>query len=124
MNNSWLNRDIENDMNIYSREEFEQAFFNPNIEKYVLRLYIAGTTPKSLRALEKIATICKEYLHERYELEVIDIYKQPQRLEEDQIIAIPTLIKKLPLPLQKFIGDLANTEKLLIALDISPYKSN
>jgi circadian clock protein KaiB len=86
-----------------------------------LRLYIAGETPHSIRAFKKIKEICETYLKGRYELEVIDIYENPELMEEEQVVAIPTLIKKLPPPLQKFIGDMANTEKILIGLDLLPY---
>lgn len=85
---------------------------------YVLRLYLSGTTPQSIRAITNIKNICEEHLPDRYELEVIDIHRQPSLLERDQILATPTLIKKLPLPLRKLIGDMANTEKILLGLDL------
>jgi circadian clock protein KaiB len=103
---------------------FEEFLSRPSEEKYLLRLFIAGNTPNSNRAFNKIKNICEEYLPGRYELEVIDIYEQPELMEQEQIIAIPTLVKKLPPPLQKFIGDLANTEKVLLGLDINYYRSN
>jgi len=89
-------------------------------EKYVLRLYVTGMTPKSINAIENIRKICEENLQGRYELEVIDIYQQPQYAKQEQILAAPTLIKKLPLPLRKFIGDMSNKEKILIGLNIVP----
>jgi len=88
--------------------------------KYVLRLYVAGTTPKSVTAIENIKRICEEYLKGRYVLEVVDIYQQPVLAKGDQIIAVPTLIKKLPLPLRKFIGDMSTTERILVGLDLRP----
>lgn len=91
-------------------------------KKYVLSLYIAGVTPKSTRAIMNIKKICEEYLKGRYELEVVDIYQQPELAKGEQIIAIPTLLKKLPLPLRKFIGDMSKTEKILVGLDIKPMK--
>lgn len=91
-------------------------FADQKLDKYVLRLYIANYNQKSLSALEKIQKLCEERLPGRYELEVIDIYQQPERLEEDQIFAIPTLIKEFPPPIKKLIGDLTDTEKLIIAL--------
>jgi circadian clock protein KaiB len=88
--------------------------------KYVLRLYVAGTTPNSVRAIENIKRICEEFLKGRYVLEVIDIYQQPVLAKGDQIIAVPTLIKKLPQPLRKFIGDMSATERILVGLDLRP----
>ena len=88
--------------------------------KYVLRLYVAGTTPNSVRAIENIKRICEEFLKGRYDLEVVDIYQQPVLAKGDQIIAVPTLIKKLPLPLRKFIGDISSTERILVGLDLRP----
>lgn len=88
--------------------------------EYVLRLYVAGTTPNSVRAIENIKRICEEFLKGRYDLEVIDIYQQPVLAKGDQIIAVPTLIKKLPLPLRKFIGDMSVTERILVGLDLRP----
>jgi circadian clock protein KaiB len=87
-------------------------------EKYVLRLYISGSTPKSVKAIQNIRKICVEYLVGRYSLEVIDIYQQPALAKGEQIIAVPTLIKELPGPLRTFIGDLSNTEKILFGLDL------
>lgn len=91
-------------------------------KKYVLHLYIAGATPKSTRAIVNIKKICEEYLKGRYELKVVDIYQQPVLAKGEQIIAAPTLLKKLPLPLRKFIGDMSNTEKILVGLDLKPKK--
>jgi circadian clock protein KaiB len=87
---------------------------------YVLRLYIAGTTPRSSRAVMNIKEICERSLKNHYDLEVIDIYQQPKLTKGQQIIAAPTLVKELPLPLRKFIGDMSNTEKILIGLDLKP----
>lgn len=89
-------------------------------KEYVLRLYVAGATAKSLTAIKVIREICETHLNGRYDLEVIDIYKQPKLARGEQIIAVPTLIKRLPLPLRKFIGDLTETEKVLLGLDIKP----
>jgi len=88
--------------------------------KYVLRLYVAGTTPNSVRAIGNIKRICEEYLKGRYDLEVVDIYQQPVLAKGDQIIAVPTLIRKLPPPLRKFIGDMSATERILVGLDLRP----
>jgi circadian clock protein KaiB len=85
---------------------------------YALKLYIAGQTPKSLEAINNIKNICEGNLKGRYELEVIDLYLQPQLAQGDQIIALPTLIKKLPPPLRRIIGDMSNTERVLVGLDI------
>ena len=87
-------------------------------EKYVLRLYISGLTQRSSVAIQNIRKICDEQLKDQCDLQVIDIYKQPVLAKGEQIIATPTLIKKLPPPLRKFIGDLTNTERILVGLDL------
>ena len=92
----------------------------PKNKEYVLRLYIAGTTSKSMRAVANIKEICEGSLKNRYDLEVIDIYQQPVLMKGEQIIAAPTLVKKLPLPLRKFIGDMSDTELILVWLDLMP----
>jgi circadian clock protein KaiB len=85
---------------------------------YVLRLYVAGMTPRSTRAIENIRKICREHLEGRYDLQVIDIYQQPTLAGGEQIIAAPTLVKKLPVPLRRFIGDMSQTERILVGLDV------
>ncbi len=100
--------------------DFEEIKYNTDSEKYILRLYITGMTPNSKRAVENVKRICEEHLAGRYELEVIDIYQQPSLAVGEQIIAAPTLIKKLPTPLKKLIGDMSNTEKVLLGLDLRP----
>jgi circadian clock protein KaiB len=87
-------------------------------EEYVLRLYVAGLTARSRTAIENITGICEEYLQGRYSLEVIDVFKRPVLAREEQIIATPTLVKKLPIPLRRFIGDLSSKEKVLVGLDL------
>ena len=89
-------------------------------ERYVLRLYVAGITPKSDRAIRSVKEICEQSLKDRYDLEIVDIYQHPGALKEDQIIVAPTLIKKLPLPLRRLIGDMADREKILLGLDLRP----
>lgn len=86
--------------------------------RYVLRLYVAGTSPKSVNAIANIKKICEENLQGRYELDVIDLYQQPQLAQGEQIIALPTLIRELPPPLRRIIGDMSNTERVLVGLDI------
>jgi circadian clock protein KaiB len=88
------------------------------VERYVLRLYVTGMTPRSTRAVENVRAICEQHLHGRYELEIVDIYQQPSLAKGEQIIAAPTLIKKLPLPLRRVIGDLSSTDRVLVGLDI------
>jgi circadian clock protein KaiB len=83
-----------------------------------LRLYIAGQTPKSVAALKNLSKICDEYMPEKYELKVIDLLKQPQLARGDQIVAVPTVVKNLPVPIRKLIGDLSNTERVLVGLDL------
>ncbi|HXN82306.1 MAG TPA: circadian clock protein KaiB [Myxococcales bacterium] len=87
-------------------------------EQYVLRLYVAGLTPRSRQAIANITSICEEYLQGRYDLEVIDVFKRPVLAREEQIVATPTLVKKLPAPLRRLIGDLSEREKVLIGLDV------
>lgn len=101
-------------------DRLDDAAKNPVPERYVLRLYVTGMTPRSTRAVENVRTICEEHLHGRYDLEVIDIYQQPTLAKGEQIIAAPTLVKKLPLPLRRVIGDLSNTERVLLGLDLRP----
>ena len=102
--------------------EFERAALESHAEGYVLRLYVTGMTPRSIRAVENVRAICEEHLQGRYDLEVIDIYQQPTLAEGEQIIATPTLIKKLPLPLRKVIGDMSSTERVLLGLDLQRSK--
>jgi circadian clock protein KaiB len=92
----------------------------PKKAKHVLRLYVAGTSPKSLRAMRNLKKILDEELEGQYELEIIDIYQQPIFAKEGQIVAAPTLVKELPEPLRKLVGDLSNVEKVLAGLDIYP----
>jgi circadian clock protein KaiB len=96
----------------------EEAAAERQTERYVLRLYIAGLTPRSTLAIQNIRKICEEHLEGRYDLQVVDIYQQPVLAEGEQIIAAPTLIKKLPLPLRRFIGDMSNTERILVGMDL------
>ena len=103
-----------------SVEIFEKAIKDSKEKKYVLRLYVAGTTPKSTQAIVNIKKICEEHLAGRYELQVIDIYQQPVLAEGEQVIAVPTLVKKLPLPLRKFIGSMADMDRILMGLDLKP----
>ena len=106
-----------------STEEFEKAAARQDRAKYVLRLYVTGMTPKSTQAIANVQKLCEKYLEGYYELKVIDIYQQPKLAKGDQIIATPTLIKKLPLPLRRLIGDMSNTERFLIGIDLKPKKS-
>jgi circadian clock protein KaiB len=90
--------------------------------KYVLRLYVSGSTLKSALAVENIKRICEQHLKNRYDLEVIDIYQQPNLAREEQIVAVPTLIKRLPLPLRRLVGDLSNLKTVLVGLDLKVRK--
>ena len=92
----------------------------PRKTTYVLRLYVAGQTPRSIAALANLKKICEEYLAGRYKLQVIDLLENPHLARGDQILAIPTLVRKLPEPVRKIIGDLSNTERVLIGLDLLP----
>jgi circadian clock protein KaiB len=101
-----------------SAEKFDLEVSVLSKEKYILRLYITDTTSRSVLAITNLKKICEEYLEGRYELEVIDLYKNPRLAEDEQIIAAPTLIKKLPLPFRRIIGDMSNKEKVLLGLDL------
>lgn len=87
-------------------------------ETWELRLYIAGKTPRAIQAIENLKRICEEHLAGKYQIEVIDLLEHPQLAQGEQIIAVPTLVRKLPTPIRKIIGDLSNTEKVLVGLDV------
>jgi circadian clock protein KaiB len=106
-----------------STEEFEKAALIRGRAKYVLRLYVTGMTPKSTQAITNVQKLCEEHLEGRYELKVVDIYQQPKLAQGEQIIATPTLIKKLPLPLRKLIGDMSDRERFLVGIDLKPKNS-
>ncbi len=91
--------------------------------QYCLRLYVAGQTPRSLQALSNLKRICEEHLAGNYQVEVIDLLKKPQLAAGDQILAIPTLVRMIPQPARKIIGDLSNTERVLVGLDVRPVAS-
>ena len=106
-----------------STAAFEAATERVQSEKYVLRLYIAGTTAASSRSVETLRAICEENLKGRYELLVVDVFQQPQLAKDEQIVAVPTLIKQLPLPLRRIVGDLSNEQRVLVGLDLKPKKN-
>lgn len=103
-----------------SYEEFEKALAEEKNTQYVLRLFIAGNSAKSAEAIDKIREICEKNLKGRYSLEVVDIYQQPDIARGEQIIAAPTLIKSLPLPLRRIIGNLSSEERILVGLNLTP----
>jgi circadian clock protein KaiB len=92
----------------------------PAPDSWDLRLYVAGPTPRAVRALENLKRICEEHMAGQYRIEVIDLLRTPQLAKGDQIVAVPTLVRKLPEPVRKIIGDLSNTEKVLVGLDLRP----
>ncbi len=98
--------------------EMESILKKRGSKKYVLRLYIAGLTPRSQKAINNIKKICDEKIPGKYKLEIQDIYKNPIIAKNGQILAVPTLVKELPLPLRKFVGDMSFTDKLLVGLDL------
>jgi circadian clock protein KaiB len=102
-------------------ERFEQALNRKTARRaqYILRLYVTGLSPRSLMAISNLKRFCEEHFPDEYELEVIDIYKNPKAARDADIIAAPTLIKKLPAPLRRFVGDLSNQEKLLVGLGLA-----
>lgn len=89
-------------------------------EKWELRLYVAGQTPKSIRAFANLKKFCEEHVSGKYSIEIIDLLKNPKLARGDQIVAIPTLVRKVPQPIRKIIGDLSNTERVIVGLDIRP----
>ena len=101
-----------------AQARLEEAAAKRQAQRYVLRLYIAGLTPRSTLAIQNIRKLCEEHLEGRYDLQVIDIYQHPVLAEGEQILAAPTLIKQLPLPLRRFIGDMSNTERILVGMDL------
>jgi circadian clock protein KaiB len=101
-----------------STAAFERALVSPKKSIYILRLYVTGMTPKSVRAVANVKKICEDHLEGRYELEVIDLYQRPTLAEGEQISAAPTLIKKLPPPLRRIIGDMSNSDRVLVGLDL------
>jgi circadian clock protein KaiB len=88
-----------------------------------LRLYVAGQTPRSLQAFANLKRLCDEHLSDKYKIEVVDLMRDPQRAQTDQIVALPTLVRKLPEPIKRVIGDLSNADKVKIGLDFKPFES-
>ncbi|MEO5351217.1 MAG: circadian clock KaiB family protein [Magnetococcus sp. YQC-3] len=109
---------MKNNKNKDTTKMFEMAVANRETEKYTLCLYVSGMTPRATRAIANIKQICEEHLEGRYTLEVIDLFQQPERAEIDQIVAVPTLIKRLPPPLRRIIGEMSNPEYVLVGLDL------
>ncbi len=103
------------------KNRMEKTLAGRQKEKFILRLFITGTTPASTAAILNLKKICDEYLDGRYELDVIDIYQHPEAARDEQIIAAPTLIKKLPLPIRKFIGNMADKERILAGLNLEAH---
>jgi circadian clock protein KaiB len=101
-----------------STQAFERAQVKQKKTPYVLKLYVTGTTPQSLRAIANIKKLCEVHLKGRYELDVVDLYQQPQLAQGQQIIAVPTLVKKSPLPQRRIIGDMSSSERVLTGLDL------
>lgn len=112
-----INKEIQS-----STEQFELAIENAKNKNYILRLYVTGSTPQSVQAITNIKKICEEHLKGRYDLEVIDLYQKPTLAQGEQIIAAPTLIKQLPLPLRRIIGNMSNLERVLVGLDLQKVK--
>ncbi len=100
----------------------QESESSTELETFELRLYVAGQTPKSIVAFNNLKKLCEEHMTEKYRIEVINLLKNPQLAKGDQIFAIPTLVRKLPPPLRKIIGDLSNTERVLVGLDLRPAK--
>jgi len=107
-----------------SFEEFKRAAKRKAKEKYILKLYVSGMTSRSLQAIENLKKICEDQLSGCYDLQVIDIGQQPELLTSEDIIATPTLVKELPKPIRKIIGDLSDRERILVALNLQPKNGN
>lgn len=105
-------------------ESFEKALAQTSEDNYVLRLYVTGTSPRSLRAIQSLREMCAKYLSGQFLLEVVDIYQQPDLAQTGNLVVTPTLIKSLPLPERRAIGDLSNIERVLSSLDIVPAQRN
>ncbi len=93
---------------------------DPAADKYLLKLYVTGSSPRTRQAIENLQRICEQELQGRYELDIVDVLEHPQAAEDDRILATPTLIKQLPLPLRRVIGDLSDREKVLLGLEVRP----
>ena len=117
-------RDSKTDPPLSCTAEFERILKKPGVGKYVLRLFVTGTTPRSAQAIANIRSLCDETLAGRYDLEVIDIFQQPVRAVGEHIIAVPTLLKKLPAPARRMVGDFSNRNKMLVALGIRYLEPN
>ena len=102
------------------REDYEAAIQGEDLSRYVLRLYVTGMTPRSTRAIANIKALCEERLAGRYDLEVVDARDHPDMARHDEVLAVPTLVKRLPSPLRRLIGDLSNIEHVLVGLDLVP----
>jgi circadian clock protein KaiB len=100
--------------------ERETIIVDADAKKWNLRLYVAGQTPKSIVALANLKRICDEHMNGQYKIEIIDLMENPQLAQRDQIVAIPTLVRELPSPLKRIIGDLSNTDRVLVGLDVVP----
>lgn len=96
----------------------KMAPFKPPV--WELRLYVAGMTPTSIRAFENLKRLCEEHMHGAYKIQVVDLLERPKLASGDQIVAVPTLVRRLPTPVKKIIGDLSNTERVLVGLDLRP----
>lgn len=108
-------------MSHLATQAFEKALAAPpGAEHYRLVLFVTGSTPRSLRAIRNIKELCEERLQGRYSIEVIDVYQHPDHLKPEQILVTPTLIRKLPFPVKRIVGDLSDRERVLVGLDISP----
>jgi circadian clock protein KaiB len=105
-----------------STARFEQALAAAGEQSYVLRLYVAGATPRSQQAIANLTKICETQLEGRYSLEVVDVYQRPQLAADEQIIAAPTLVRLLPEPVARVVGDLSDTSRVLVGLDLLPTK--
>lgn len=107
-----------------SARAYERSVAEASTQNYVLRLYISGMTPAATRAITNLRAICEQYLAGRYELQIVDIYQQPVLAKNEQILAAPTLVKKLPLPLRRIIGDMSSKDRVLLGLDLRPRETH
>lgn len=111
-------RDIEGEITSHTLHEFEALVADLSQPKYVFRLYVAGNTSRSRQAIGNVREICERYLPGHYELDVIDVYQQPEATKSADVVALPTLIKELPFPPKRFVGDMSNTERIVVGLKL------
>lgn len=116
--NDPLDDEVDAEVTSQTLQEFETLVADLSRPKYVFRLYVAGNTTRSSQAITNVRRICEQYLPGQYELDVVDVYQQPEVTKSAEVIALPTLIKELPFPPKRFVGDMSNTERIVVGLKL------